>query len=40
VVRRVAEIKVTYDERTEDGFNGALGLNRLQEYLENPEKMV
>ena len=40
VVRRVAEIKVSYDERAEDGFNGALGLNRLQEYLENPEKML
>lgn len=40
VVRKVAEIKVTYDERTEDGFNGALGLNRLQEYLENPDKMI
>jgi hypothetical protein len=36
----VAEIKVSYDERAEDGFNGALGLNRLQEYLENPEKMI
>jgi len=40
VVRRVAEIKVTYDERIEDGFNGALGLDRLQEYLENPEELV
>jgi hypothetical protein len=40
VARRVAEIKVTYDERTEDGFNGSLGLDRLQEYLENPEKML
>ena len=40
VARRVAEIKVTYDERTEDGFNGALRLDRLQGYLENPEKML
>ena len=40
VVRRVAELKVSYDERAEDGFNGALGLNRLMEYMENPEKLL
>ena len=40
VVRRMAEVKITYDERIEDGFNGALGLNRFQQYLENPEQLV
>ncbi len=40
VVRRVAEVKITYDERIEDGFNGAKGLDRFQEYVENPERLV
>jgi hypothetical protein len=40
VVRRVAEFKITYDERIEDGFNGALGLNRFQQYVESPEQLV
>jgi len=40
VVRQVAEVKVTYDERIEDGFNGSLGLDRFQYYMENPEKML
>jgi 2-oxoacid dehydrogenases acyltransferase (catalytic domain) len=40
VVRRVAEFKITYDERIEDGFNGALGLDRFQHYLENPEELI
>lgn len=40
VVRRVAEMKVTYDERIEDGFNGSLGLDRFQHLLENPEELV
>jgi len=40
VVRRVAEVKITYDERIEDGFNGALGLDRFQHYLEHPEELV
>jgi hypothetical protein len=40
VVRRVAEVKVTYDERIEDGFNGALGLDKFQHYMENPEELL
>jgi len=40
VARRVAEVKITYDERIEDGFNGALGLDRFQQYLENPEQLL
>jgi hypothetical protein len=40
VVRRAAEFKITYDERIEDGFNGARGLDRFQHYLEHPEEMV
>jgi hypothetical protein len=40
VVRRVAEVKITYDERIEDGFNGAKGLDRFQQYLENPEQLA
>jgi hypothetical protein len=40
VVRRVADIKVTYDERIEDGFNGALGLGRFQYYIEHPEELL
>lgn len=40
VVRRVADIKVTYDERIEDGFNGARGLDRFQYYIEHPEELL
>jgi hypothetical protein len=40
MVRRMAEVKITYDERIEDGFNGALGLDRFQYLLEHPEEMV
>jgi hypothetical protein len=36
----MAEFKTAYDERIEDGFNGALGLNRFQQHLENPEELI
>ncbi len=36
--RRIT-LKYTYDERIEDGFNAARGLEFVRERLENPEKL-
>jgi hypothetical protein len=38
--RRRLEIKWTYEERIEDGFNAALGLALVREGLEQPEKLL
>jgi hypothetical protein len=38
--RRRVEIKWTYEERIEDGFNAALGLGLVREGLEQPEKLA
>ena len=37
--REVFAIKYTFDERTEDGFYAAHGLERLRELLENPTQL-
>ncbi len=39
VARQTAEVKITYDERIEDGFYGAHGIDRFKYYLEHPEEM-
>ncbi len=38
-VRQVFELKYTYDERIEDGFYCARGLERLQYLLEHPGEL-
>lgn len=37
VLRQTVNLRYTFDERIEDGFAAARALERLQEYLENPE---
>jgi len=37
--KRRVTLKYTYDERIEDGFNAARGLEVVRERLENPEKL-
>src|SRR5690606_25111310 len=37
--REIFELKYTVDERTEDGFYAARGLERLKELLENPSQL-
>jgi hypothetical protein len=38
--RRQLQIKWTYEERIEDGFNAALALASVREGLEQPEKLL
>jgi len=38
--RRRVEIKWTYDERIEDGFNAARSLDAVRTHLEQPEKLL
>jgi hypothetical protein len=38
--RRRVDIKWSYDERVEDGFNAARGLDLVRERLEQPEKIA
>ena len=40
VVRRVAALKYTYDERIEDGFYCARAVARMKELLERPEALA
>jgi pyruvate/2-oxoglutarate dehydrogenase complex dihydrolipoamide acyltransferase (E2) component len=37
-IRKIVEIKYTFDERVEDGLAVAIALRGVQELLENPEK--
>jgi hypothetical protein len=37
---RTVDLKWTYDERVEDGFNAARGLELVREGLEQPEKLL
>ena len=39
-VRRQTEIKISYDERIEDGFYASRALDRLKYYVEHPEEML
>jgi len=36
---QVFEIKYSYDERMADGMAGGIGMARIKEWLENPEKL-
>ena len=40
VVRPTMEMKITYDERIEDGFYAARALDRFRKLLENPEDLL
>jgi hypothetical protein len=40
VAREVFELKWTFDERTEDGFYAARGLEHLKDLLENPDRLI
>ncbi len=39
-VRKVAAVKIVYDERVEDGFNAAKALLELRHVLERPEELA
>lgn len=36
-IRKVVEIKYSFDERVEDGLATAIGMARVQEWIENPD---
>lgn len=40
VVRKIARIKYSYDERIEDGFNAIRGLTRVRELVEDPAQLT
>jgi len=40
VVRRMVELKITFDERIEDGFYAAKAIARLKELMENPHELL
>jgi len=40
VLRRAVEVKITYDERVEDGFYAARALEYLKHLMQNPEKLL
>lgn len=40
VVRKVVEVKVTFDERVDDGFYAARALVRYKQMLENPTELL
>jgi pyruvate/2-oxoglutarate dehydrogenase complex dihydrolipoamide acyltransferase (E2) component len=40
VVRTIARVKYSYDERIEDGFNAIRALRRVTAYVERPEQLA
>jgi hypothetical protein len=40
VVRKIARVKYSYDERIEDGFNAIRGLTRVRELVEDPAQLT
>lgn len=40
VVRKIAHVKYSYDERIEDGFNAIRGLTRVRELVEDPAQLT
>jgi len=40
VIRRMVEVKITFDERVEDGFYAAQALARMKHLIENPRELL
>ena len=36
-IRPRVDMKITFDERVEDGLTAGLGLAKVKDYIENPE---